>query len=129
MLAYVLITPAYNEADFLGQTAESVVRQTVLPKLWVIVSDGSTDDTDTIAQSYAARHPWIRYLRRDRSDGYSFARKARSFNSAYDTVKGVTFDLIANLDADVVFEPDYFEFLVGKFERDSHLGVAGTPMI
>jgi glycosyltransferase involved in cell wall biosynthesis len=129
MLTYVLITPAYNEAEFLVQTAESVVRQTVLPERWVIVSDGSTDGTDEIAHRYAAKHNWIRCIRMDRSDGYSFARKARSFNSGYATVQDLAFDLIANVDADVSFEPDYFQFLIGKFEEDPLLGVAGTPMI
>jgi glycosyltransferase involved in cell wall biosynthesis len=49
-LRYVLITPARNEATFLEQTAMCVVRQTARPEKWVIVSDGSTDGTDEIAQ-------------------------------------------------------------------------------
>jgi biofilm PGA synthesis N-glycosyltransferase PgaC len=36
--------------------------------------------------------------------------------------------VIGNLDADISFERDYFEFLVGKFSRFPRLGVAGTPM-
>jgi glycosyltransferase involved in cell wall biosynthesis len=129
MLTYVLITPAYNEAEFLELTAQAVVGQTVPPLRWVIVSDGSTDGTDAIAQRYAAAYPWIRYMRMDRADGYSFARKARSFNAGYEAVHDLAFDLVANLDADVSFEPDYFEYLIGRFERDSSLGVGGTPMV
>ena len=40
--AYVLITPARNEAQFIELTIKSVVSQTVRPLKWVIVSDGST---------------------------------------------------------------------------------------
>ena len=44
---YVLITPARNEAQFIELTIRSVVSQTVKPLKWVIVSDGSTDGTET----------------------------------------------------------------------------------
>ena len=49
--AYVLITPARNEAQFIELTLRSMVAQTALPLRWVIVSDGSTDETDDIAQA------------------------------------------------------------------------------
>src|SRR5438067_9955097 len=55
---YVLITPARNEAQFIEQTIQSVVAQTVRPMKWVIVSDGSTDETDDIVKHYASRHDW-----------------------------------------------------------------------
>ena len=45
---YVLVTPARNEEDFIELTIQSVVRQTVRPVKWAIVSDGSTDRTDEI---------------------------------------------------------------------------------
>ena len=48
---YVLITPARNEEAFIEKTIESVINQTVLPAKWVIVNDGSTDTTGTIAHS------------------------------------------------------------------------------
>ena len=44
--SFVVITPARNEAQFIGLTLQSVVAQTVQPARWVIVSDGSTDGTD-----------------------------------------------------------------------------------
>ena len=47
---YVLVTPAHNEADLIEQTIRSVVAQTVPPKRWVIVSDGSSDGTDDIVR-------------------------------------------------------------------------------
>ena len=49
-LKYVMITPARNEEASIEKTIESMVRQTVLPVKWVIVSDGSTDNTDEIAR-------------------------------------------------------------------------------
>ena len=61
--SYVLITAARNEAAYIEKTIESVVAQTLMPKKWVIVSDGSTDDTDTIVLRYAAKHELIQVER------------------------------------------------------------------
>ena len=58
-LAYMLVTPARNEAAFIERTIQSVIAQTVRPLRWVIVSDGSTDGTDEIVARYAANRDWI----------------------------------------------------------------------
>jgi glycosyltransferase involved in cell wall biosynthesis len=39
------------------------------------------------------------------------------------------FDVIGNLDADITFGPDYFEFLLSKFQLFPELGVVGTPFV
>ena len=49
----MLITPARNEEAFIEETIRSVLAQTVLPRRWIIVSDGSTDRTDDIVQRHA----------------------------------------------------------------------------
>src|SRR4051812_14510070 len=79
--SYVLITAAHNEASFIEATISSVVSQTILPQRWVIVSDGSTDNTDEIIQSYASRHSFIRLLRLNREQGRSFGSKVAAVNS------------------------------------------------
>jgi glycosyltransferase involved in cell wall biosynthesis len=128
-LTYVLITPARNEERYLEGTIESVVSQTVRPRRWVIVSDGSTDRTDEIVRTHAARHAWITFVRRPEHLDRHFAAKVRCFNSGYESLSGEDYDVIGNLDADITFEKDYFEFLLGKFAADSQLGVAGTPFV
>src|SRR5262249_49208180 len=125
----VLVTPARNEEAFIEATIESVVSQTVLPRRWVIVSDGSTDRTDQIVATYAARHPWIAFVRRPEHADRHFAAKVRSFNAGYEALHGEAFDVVGNLDADITFEMDYFEFLLGRFALDPKLGVAGTPFV
>lgn len=126
---YVLITPARNEESFLEGTIRSVVSQTVLPERWVIVSDGSTDRTDQIAQAAAAGHPWIDVIRMPEHEDRQFAAKVRSFEAGFDSVRGLQFNIVGNLDADLTFDPDYFEYLLGHFSRDPGLGVAGTPFV
>jgi hypothetical protein len=56
-----------------------------------------------------------------------FAGKVQAFNAGYDRVKDLNPDIIGNLDADVSFEPEHFDFLVGKMEENPQLGVAGAP--
>ena len=128
-LTYALITPAWNEQANLERVIRSIVAQALLPVAWVIVSDGSTDRTDEIARSYAARHGWIRLLRRERSAVRSFAGKAHAVNAGYQALASLDFDLIGNLDADISVPPDYYAFLVRRFEEIPDLGVAGTPFV
>ena len=80
-LTYVLITPARNEAAFLGETIKAVVNQTQLPMKWVIVSDGSTDGTDDIVNRYAALHDWIELLRMPERRERHFAGKAGAIDA------------------------------------------------
>lgn len=128
-LSYILITPARNEADLIDATVRAVVAQTYRPKKWLIISDGSTDDTDRIVEHYAAAHPWIELMRLPVHRDRSFAAKAGVVNAGYERMHVIEFDVVGNLDADITFEPDYFELLVAKFEADPKLGVAGTHYV
>jgi glycosyltransferase involved in cell wall biosynthesis len=124
---FVLVTPARNEARFIGLTIESVVNQTVRPLMWVIVSDGSTDDTDKIVARYAVDYPWIQLVRMPERRERHFAGKVQAFNAGYARVRHLSFDVIGSLDADLSFEPGYFAFLLGKLAQDPELGLVGTP--
>jgi poly-beta-1,6-N-acetyl-D-glucosamine synthase len=124
---YLLVTPARNEEAFLELTIQSVLKQTVRPARWLIVSDGSTDRTDEIVSRYARQHDWIELFRMPERDTRDFGGKARSFNTGYARIKHLAHDVIASLDADITFDPDYFKFLLGKFSADPQLGLAGTP--
>jgi glycosyltransferase involved in cell wall biosynthesis len=124
---YVIITPARNEAAFLEQTIQSVVAQNLRPLRWVIVSDGSTDGTDAIVERYAAKHDWIELVRTSERKERHFAGKVHAFNAGNERVKSLPYEFICSLDADITFEPDYFQFLLAKLESDSKLGLVGTP--
>ena len=126
-LVYVLITPARNEARSIEETIQSVAAQTVLPLRWVIVSDGSTDQTDEIVRRYAARHDWIELVRMPERRERNFAGKVGAFRAGLARVQNLEYDVMASLDADITFEKDYFEFLLGKLAADPSLGLVGTP--
>ncbi len=125
-LSYVLVTPAHNEEEFIEKTIQSMIHQTVLPLKWVIVDDGSTDKTADITASYTSRHPWIELVRRPPHNDRNFAGKVYAFNDGFERLRRLPFQLLGNLDADISFGPDHFEFLISKFSNDPALGVAGT---
>lgn len=126
-LSYVLITAARNEEAYIELTIKSVVSQTVTPRKWIIVSDASTDRTDEIVQAYGSRYPWIDFVRMSGNRPRQFASKVECFNAGLARLFGINYDIIGNLDADLSFDPLYFEFLLGQFASDPQLGVGGTP--
>ena len=126
-MKYVLITSARNEESFITRTLDSVTTQTVLPERWVILDDGSSDQTAAIVADYAARFAWIMLVQQPKREGRNFAAKAQAVNRALELLHDAAFEVMGNLDADVSFEPDYMAFLLQKFEADPALGVAGTP--
>ncbi|HWY53290.1 MAG TPA: glycosyltransferase family 2 protein [Terriglobales bacterium] len=125
--AYVLVTPAKNEADFIELTIKSVVAQTVPPLKWVIVSDGSTDATDDIVNRYAAQYPWIELLRMPERRERHFAGKVHAFTAGYARMNGLKYEVIGSLDGDISFDENYFSFLLQKLVDDPALGLVGTP--
>jgi glycosyltransferase involved in cell wall biosynthesis len=126
-MKYVLITPARNEEAFIEKTLASMLKQTVLPERWVIVDDGSTDDTAEIVAPFAERTSWIEFLRREQRTERNFAGKVHAFKAGLERVQSIDYEIIGNLDADLSFDADYLAFLIRKFAEDPRLGVAGTP--
>ncbi|HZQ21095.1 MAG TPA: glycosyltransferase family 2 protein [Terriglobales bacterium] len=126
-LSYVLITPARNEGQFIELTLQSVVSQTLPPLRWVIVINGSTDDTEALVKKYAAKYSWIEPVCVSASPERSFSGKVHAFNEGYSRIVNLDFDVVASLDGDVSFEPEYFAYLLGQLAADSSLGLVGTP--
>jgi biofilm PGA synthesis N-glycosyltransferase PgaC len=126
-LNYALVTPARNEAQYIELTIQSMIAQTLLPVKWVIVSDGSTDATDEIVGKYLSDYPWIELVRMPERKERHFAGKVHAFRAGYERVKKLNVEVVGNLDADVSFEPEHFEFLIGQMAQNPELGVAGAP--
>lgn len=126
---YVIVTPARNEARFIALVLESVIAQTALPLRWVVVSDGSTDETDALVLRYAQSHPWIELLHLDSGVQRNFAGKVNALHAGYERVQGLAFDAVAFLDADLEFAPQYFAFLLEKLAGSAALGLVGTAYV
>jgi glycosyltransferase involved in cell wall biosynthesis len=127
LLDYVLITPARNEAQFIELTIQSVVKQTVPPSKWIIVSDGSTDGTDEIVSRYTAKYPWIELVRMPERQERHFAGKVQAFNAGYERLQHLDYGVIGCLDADISFDEEYCSFLLRNLSENPTLGLVGTP--
>jgi glycosyltransferase involved in cell wall biosynthesis len=127
--AYLLISPCRNEADYMRRTLDSVVAQTRTPACWVIVDDGSTDDTPLILKEYAARHPWIRVVAKaDRGHRAVGPGVIEAFYAGYDTVDVGAFRYLCKLDLDLDLPPRYFETLIDRMEAEPRIGTcSGKP--
>jgi hypothetical protein len=126
---YVIITPARNEEAFIEEVIHAVIAQTVTPVKWIIVSDGSTDRTDEIVKKYLDAYKWMQLIRMPERRERHFAAKVLCFNAGYKALSETKYDIIGNLDADITFDKDYFEFLMQKFQDNPRLGVSGTPFV
>jgi glycosyltransferase involved in cell wall biosynthesis len=126
---YLLISPCRDEAQYLRRTLDSVEAQSVLPALWVVVDDGSTDETPTILEEYARRLPYLRVVRRaDRGRRQVGPGVIEAFYTGLDDVRLDDFDYLCKLDMDLDLPVRYFELLMQRMESDPRVGTtSGKP--
>jgi len=126
---YLLVTPCRNEEAFCRRTLDTVVTQSLLPALWIIVDDGSSDATPTILDEYARRHPFIRIVRREDRGARSVGPGViEAFYAGYATVDPSQFDYVCKLDLDLELPPTYFESLISRMASEPRLGTcSGKP--
>ena len=100
-----VIVPIYNAAPFLGEALESILASSYRPIEIIAVDDGSTDDSLSIAQGIAAKHPEVKVLHQTNA-GVSAAR-----NHAIHEAQG---EYILPVDADDKISATYIEHAVAK---------------
>ncbi len=126
MVRYIIITPARDEEEFLEKTVAAVASQTVLPQQWIIVNDGSRDNTGAIIDRASVAHPWITARHRvDRGFRQAGGGVIATFYDGYEQIKATDWDFLIKLDADLSFSNDYFEKCFEEFKKNPHLGIAG----
>ena len=129
--SYILISPCRNEADYMRQTLDSVIAQTVTPALWLIVDDGSTDATPAILAGYAAQHDWIRVVTKpDRGHRAVGPGVIEAFYFGVEQIDIAAYAYSCKLDLDLELPPRYFEILIERMEENPRLGTcSGKPYI
>lgn len=126
---YALVTPCRNEAKTLATTLETTIAQTILPARWVIVDDGSSDETPRILAEYAARHPWIEIVTRaDRGARAVGPGVIEAFYEGLSRLDLDHYDYVCKYDADLEMPPRYFERAMERMEADPFLGNVSGKM-
>jgi glycosyltransferase involved in cell wall biosynthesis len=134
---YIVVTPCKNEGENLPDLVESVATQTIRPVIWVIVDDGSIDDTQNIIEDAMKAHDWIQSIQLDggvRDLGLHLAgiiKKGFDYGILYCEENKLEYNYLGNLDGDLTLPSTFYENLMRDFENDSSLGVAsgGTKHI
>jgi len=121
----VVITPVRNEENYLQDTILMMVHQTLQPVEWILVDDGSTDETATIIRQASEKFDWIHGVyRSDRGARAVGPGVVQAFKEGYKNITSKNYDYICKMDGDIQFGVEYFEALVRYFEKDSRLGAA-----
>lgn len=119
----LIISPCRDEAEYMRQTLDTVVAQTLTPKLWVIVDDGSTDETPSILAEYAAKYDWIKIVtRKDRGKRAVGPGVIDAFYAGYAEVNPDDFEFVCKLDLDLRLPLNYFEILISKMHQNPRIG-------
>lgn len=127
---YLLVTACKNEAENLPDLIKSVIAQTIQPIVWVIVDDGSTDDTLKIANNASAKYNWIHILQlkeAKRDLGLHYANVVKiGFDYAISICEenSIEYEYLGNLDGDLILEHTFYESLMNEFLKDSRLSIA-----
>ena len=95
-----VVVPCYNHAEYLNESVASVVAQTFQNWECIIVDDGSTDDTESVARQLSQEDTRIKYLHKT-NGGLADAR-----NKGIEAAKG---EFILPLDADDKISSNYME--------------------
>jgi glycosyltransferase involved in cell wall biosynthesis len=104
------------------QTLDTVVAQSIRPAKWVIVDDGSTDETPRILAEYAKQHDWITIVTRaDRGRRAVGPGVIEAFYTGYETINPDDYEYLCKLDLDLRLPVRYFEALMERMEGNPRI--------
>lgn len=113
-----VVIPAYNAQDFIAETLESALNQSFRAFEIIVVDDGSCDGTHAIVDKYCNRG--VTLLTQPNA-GIGAAR-----NRALSVAQS---KLIALLDSDDLWEPDYLHTMVGFLDRNPEVSIAFSDQL
>lgn len=111
-MAVSIIMPAYNSAEFIAESIQSVISQTYKDWELIITDDHSTDETVDIVKSYKARDNRIKLIELNDNGGPAVARN-RALNIASSR-------FIAFLDSDDLWHPQKLELQLNFMKENDY---------
>lgn len=104
-----IITPTYNSAKYIAETIQSVQNQTFQDWEWIIIDDGSSDETEIIVNSLKEKDNRIQFYKLEKNSGPAIAR-----NTGIEKAKG---NYMTFLDADDIWFPNFIENSIATINR------------
>ncbi len=126
---YIIITPCKNEEGNLPKLINSVVSQTITPKLWLIFDDGSEDNSAKIIEKATKKYDWIKLIKLPSHKRDLTKHICKIINEGFKKAilvskkKGINYRYLANLDADIILSKNYYGQLIKSFEDNPKLGI------
>jgi biofilm PGA synthesis N-glycosyltransferase PgaC len=123
---YIVITPVRDEEKHIENVIRSMISQQIIPAQWIIVDDGSTDRTGSIAEEYSSKYSWISVIhRQDRGLRKPGSGVVEAFYDGLNSLTISDWDFLVKLDGDLSFDSDYFKKCFDYFADDPKLGIGG----
>jgi glycosyltransferase involved in cell wall biosynthesis len=113
--------PARNEEKYLAKTLESLVAQDLKPDKIILVNDGSSDQTKSIAIEYGCE---VIDLDNDKVEGQGGPKMTKLHQLALSSFED-DFDYILQLDADHIIPNNYISYLVSEMEKNPKIVIGG----
>lgn len=117
--AISVLLPVYNAEPFLAEAIESILRQSHSDFEFIIINDGSTDQSLEIASIYAAKDKRIILISRENKG------LIRTLNEGLELAKG---KYIARMDADDISHPERIQKQLYFMEKNPDIIVSGTAL-
>jgi glycosyltransferase involved in cell wall biosynthesis len=111
-----VLMPVYNGASYLREAIDSILAQTFVDFEFLIVNDGSTDNSNALIDAY--RDPRIRHLQMKTNGGI-----VKALNHGLENAQG---ELVVRMDADDIALPHRLQRLVEFMDAHSDVGVCGS---
>ena len=126
-----VLMSVYNGQQYLREAVDSILGQTFGDFEFLIVDDGSTDETPQILAEYAAQHDWIEIVTRsDRGKRAVGPGVIDAFYAGLGAINMDDFAYLCKLDLDLEIPPTYFERVIAQMEVTPRLAnFSGKPYL
>ena len=122
----LIITPACNEGKYLSELIQSMASQSSFPEEWIVIDDGSIDNTTDLIQNACLEYPWIRYIRKEKEDVRSPGRSVMDvFYYGFEQRLANDYDIVMKLDADLILPNNYLSEIKKHFLNNEKIGICG----
>ena len=120
-----IIIPVFNEQDFIKNSVESLINQTIKPAEVIYVNDNSTDNSKNIIKNLTGKCEWIRIIdHKSVQEHIPGGKVIEAFNFGLKNLE-TQFDVICKFDADIILPTNYIEKIIEIFNKKEKVGITG----